>query len=64
MTGDSPSKDPNDWQHLTSLRRNLAFGTGSACNITNGITLHPKTRQSERPFWTTQQHWPVCPSPC
>jgi len=26
MTGDSPSKDSNDWQHLTSLRRNLAFG--------------------------------------
>ncbi len=26
MTADSPSKDSNDWQHLTSLRRNLAFG--------------------------------------
>ncbi len=28
-------------------------GTGSACNITNGITLHQKTRQSESPF---EQH--------
>jgi hypothetical protein len=26
MTCDSPSKDSNDWHHLTSLRRNLAFG--------------------------------------
>jgi hypothetical protein len=35
------------WHHCDGTRLS---GTGSACNITNGITLHPKTRQSERPF--------------